>query len=82
MPHNHEFPNLAEAAARLGSRRNLSLAEWRDLLCRDCDFFHEDHEDDLECSCFRMLRVIIERGVLSPEELAAALGPAREGGKS
>jgi hypothetical protein len=79
MPRNHEFPNLAEAAARIGSRRDLSLDELRELLCRDCDFFHDDHEDDLECSCFRMLRVIMERGVLSPQELAEALGPGKTG---
>jgi len=67
------FPNLAEAARRIGTRKDLSQVEFRELLCRDCDFFHEDHEDDLECSCFRMLRVIIERGVMSPQQLAAAL---------
>ena len=75
MSQKSEFPNLREAAAGLGSRRELSLTELRELLCHDCDFWHDEHEDDLECSCFQILRVIIERGVLSPEELAAALGP-------
>jgi len=70
---------MKEAAGRLGERRDLELEELRELLCHDCDFWHEEHEDDLECSCFRMLHVIIQRGVLTPEQLAAALGPEDSG---
>jgi len=70
---NDGFPNLEKAASRLGSRRDLSLAELRELLCYDCDFWHDEHEDDLECSCFRILRIVIERGVLTPDELSDAL---------
>ncbi len=78
MTNNHEFPNLQVAAAKLGSRKDLSLGELRELLCHDCDFWHDEHEDDLECSCFRMLRMIIETGALTPEKLAEALGPRQE----
>ena len=74
MTQHHEFPHLDAAAAEFGSRRDLSAAELRGLICADCDFFHEDHEDTLECSCFRMLREIVVRGVLTPEGLAWALG--------
>jgi len=71
----HPFPNLEKAARRLGSRpQDLSLPRLRDLLCRDCDFYHEDHEDELECSCFRMLRLVLERGVLTPAQLSDAAG--------
>ncbi|MHB8858899.1 MAG: hypothetical protein ACYC6Z_05385 [Thermoleophilia bacterium] len=73
MSEKHEFPNLAAAGAEFGSRRDLSLAELRSLLCADCDFFHEGHEDDLECSCFQILREIIVRGALTPAGLAEAL---------
>ena len=73
----HDFPGLRRAAANLGARSDLGLAELRELLCRDCDFFHEDHEDDLECSCFRMLKLLIVRGALTPEKLAEALEPGR-----
>ena len=71
----HEFPHLETVAARLGARTDLTLPELRELLCRDCDFFHEDHEDDLECSSFRMLRMLIARGVSTPAELSLVLGP-------
>ncbi|MEK6536397.1 MAG: hypothetical protein AABZ63_02790 [Actinomycetota bacterium] len=79
MPQDHDFPNLQAAAARLGGRRELSLADLRELLCHDCAFWHNEHEDDLECSCFKMLQVIVQRGVLTPEQLAKALGPEETG---
>lgn len=79
MPKEHDFPHLKEAADRLGSRRDLDLANLRELLCHDCAFWHDEHEDDLECSCFKMLHMIVERGVLTPEQLAAALGPEKSG---
>ena len=68
------FPHLEKAADALGERTgDLSLAELRALLCFDCDFYDADHEDDLECSCFKMLRILLARGVLTPERLAATL---------
>ena len=73
MTDGHGFPNHEAAARELGSRSDLSLAEFRSLLCADCDFYDEEHEDDLECSCFRMLREIIVRGVLTPGGLARVL---------
>lgn len=76
MPAEDErFPRLEEAAAKLGERtENLTLAELRELLCHDCDFYGDDHEDDLECSCFKMLRLLIARGVLTPSTMARELG--------
>ena len=74
-----EFSNLNFAARELGSRTNdLTAAELRKLLCHDCDFYTEDHEEDLECSCFQILRLVIERGILSPAELAQAVKPTGE----
>ena len=79
MSRDHPFPNLEEAARRLGDRSSgLSLPELRGLLCRDCDFYHEDHEDDLECSCFRVLRLMLERGRLTPAQLSEMVGPSRQ----
>lgn len=71
-----EFPNLRSTAQKLGSgTEGLTAARLRELLCYDCDFYTEDHEDDLECSCFQILRLVFERGVLSPAELADAVRP-------
>jgi hypothetical protein len=71
------FPQLEKAAATLGDKgEDLTLAELRALLCYDCDFFGDDHEDDLECSCFKMLHILLERGVLTPSRLAKELGAA------
>ena len=76
MSANHHFPNLEKAAARLDGRgAGLTLPELRELLCFDCDFFHEDHEDELECSAFRMLRLMLERGTMTPGGLADMTGP-------
>lgn len=71
----HGFTALNAAAGKLGARTDLALPELRDLLCRDCDFFHEDHEEELKCSCFRMLRLLLARGELTPAGLARALSP-------
>ena len=69
---------MEEAAGRLGDRTALSLQELRELLCRDCDFFDEEHEDDLECSSFRMLRGLMVRGELTPARLGRALAAEPE----
>ncbi|MFA6002265.1 MAG: hypothetical protein WC828_09195 [Thermoleophilia bacterium] len=76
MTSHQEFSNLIATARELGSRTDdLTAAELRKLLCHDCDFYTEDHEEDLECSCFQILRLVIKRGVLSPAQLAQAVKP-------
>jgi len=76
MADSRKFPNLQAAGRELGSRTDgLTLSELRQLLCHDCDFFTDDHDDDLECSCFQILRLVIERGYLTPAGLAAAVRP-------
>lgn len=74
------FPGLEKAARRLDSRgTGLSLVDLRALLCHDCDFFDEEHDDDLECSCFQMLAVLLERGVLTPRSLSDAVNRGNTG---
>lgn len=82
MSERCRFPELKQAAERLGTGgRDLALADLRALLCRDCDFFDEEHDDDLECSCFQMLAVLLERGVLTPRSLSGAVnGESSRGG--
>lgn len=68
------FPHLEKAAQEPGSAAgDLSPAQLRVLLCLDCDFYTDDHEDELECSCFQMLRLLLEKRVLTPGALAEAV---------
>ena len=76
MSNQEEFPKLEAAARKLsGQERDLTREELRRLLCHDCAFWHEDHEEDLECSCFQMLKIMLARGALTPESLATAVRP-------
>lgn len=79
MASDPDFPNLEAAAAELGERTgDLTAPELRRLLCLDCDFYTEDHEDDLECSCYRILRLLIAGKQLTPAGLREALASARQ----
>lgn len=74
MPDNSRFINLDEAARRIGRRGpDLTQADLRDLLCRDCDFFDDEHDDELECSCFQMLATLLRSGALTPRGLSDAV---------
>ena len=41
------------------------------LICAHCDFYRED-DRDYECAAFKRLRVLLESGKLTPEEVGAA----------
>jgi hypothetical protein len=43
------------------------------LICVKCDFYRED-DRDYECAAFKILRELLERGLVSPEEVRSALG--------
>jgi hypothetical protein len=73
MAQREEFPRLDEAARRLGARTDLDMVELRELLCHDCQFWHDEHEEDLECSCFQILRLLLENRTMTPTSLADAL---------
>lgn len=79
MSRPDEFPKLEAAARELaGRKQDLSREELRRLLCHDCAFWHDEHEEELECSCFQILRIMLSRGSLTPETLAAAVRPEPE----
>ncbi len=44
------------------------------LICTRCDFYRED-ERDYECAAFRIIRGLLEKGLISPEEVDSALRP-------
>lgn len=77
---NNGFNNFKSTARELGNRIDLSPLELRHLLCRDCDFFTEDHDEDLECACFKLLRLIIKRGAMTPLQLEALIDQGEENG--
>ena len=43
-----------------------------DLACRDCEFWKED-ERDYECGARALLRVLLEKNVISIEEIIGAV---------
>ncbi len=43
-----------------------------DLVCRDCEFWKED-ERDYECGALALLRVLLQKQVLSIEEIVHAI---------
>jgi len=47
---------------------NINFVE---LICSCCDFYKES-DDELECGAFKILRFLIERGKISPEDIENA----------
>ena len=43
-----------------------------DLICRRCDFYKES-DRDLECGAYKILKGLLEKGVITPEEINDAL---------
>ena len=39
-----------------------------DLICKHCEFYKES-DKDLECGAFKILKGLLEKGVLIPEEI-------------
>lgn len=64
------FRNLKSKAAYL--LKNPEYGKTRegliDMVCRDCDFWKED-ERDYECGAFKLLRFLLEKNVITVEEI-------------
>jgi hypothetical protein len=43
-----------------------------DLICRDCEFWKED-ERDYECGAFKLLRLLLEKKLISIEDILNAV---------
>ena len=43
-----------------------------DLICRHCDFY-KDSDKELECGAFKILKGLLEKGVITPEEIRDVL---------
>jgi hypothetical protein len=42
------------------------------LICHHCEFYKES-DKDLECGAFRILRALLNKGVITPREIEDAL---------
>jgi hypothetical protein len=49
-----------------------AYADLRELLCGDCEFYNAEEDEELECSSFKLLRRLVERGLVTPEVLLDA----------
>jgi hypothetical protein len=43
-----------------------------DLICKHCDFYKES-EKDLECGAHKILKRLLEKEIITPEEISDAL---------
>ncbi len=43
-----------------------------ELICKHCEFYKES-EKDLECGAFKILKGLLEKGVITPEEIKDAI---------
>ena len=41
------------------------------LICKHCDFY-KDSDKDLECGAYRILKGLLEKGVITPEQIIDA----------
>lgn len=41
------------------------------FICHDCPFWH-DEEENYECGAFRLLKALLEKGVVSVEQIVRA----------
>ena len=68
------FSNLKKKAHFL--RQNPDYCKTKegliDIACRDCDFWKED-DRDYECGARALLRVLLEKNVVSIEEIIRAV---------
>lgn len=70
-----EFPgfNARVGAFLEGELGMQDSAEFKKLLCADCEFFTPGEDEELECGCYQILIRLIEKGRIDLEMLADAL---------
>jgi len=42
------------------------------LICKCCDFY-KDSDKDLECGAYKILQRLLEKGILTPEDVQDAI---------
>jgi hypothetical protein len=43
-----------------------------ELICKHCDFYKES-DKDLECGAYKILKGLLEKNIIAPEEISDAL---------
>jgi hypothetical protein len=66
---SEEFPRFVKKAKEiLGGDSGLdSLEDYRELLCGDCPFYHDDEEENEECGSFLLLKALLEKDAFDLE---------------
>ena len=55
-----------------GNLMNLDKESLTGLICKHCEFYKES-DKDLECGAYKILKWLLEKRILSPEEISDAL---------
>ena len=71
-----KFPGFEARVAPFlrGDSSAEDVEEYKRLFCADCAFFTPGEDEDLECGCYHILMRLMERRVVTLEQLADALG--------
>ncbi len=48
---------------------NMVKDEYVALICTHCDFFKEDEDEQLECAAFKVLKNMLQKGIISQQEI-------------
>lgn len=56
----------------MSTRSVLDKESLIDLICRHCEFY-KDSDKALECGAFKILKALLEKGVITPEEIIDVL---------
>ena len=71
---NQQFAYLKANASRFLANPEGCLTKdgLIDLICRNCEFWHED-EVNYECGAFKLMRLLLEKEMLSIETIVHAI---------
>jgi len=51
---------------------SLNKEELIELICKNCEFYKES-EKDLECGAYKIIKGLLEKGIITPEEIKDVL---------
>jgi hypothetical protein len=50
----------------------LAKEDLIDLICKRCDFYKES-DKDLECGAYKILKRLLEKGIVTPQQINDAI---------